>query len=126
MIRIISIALIFFYGVLHSAALAFIFLWDNKGASTIWEKSIHDWFIVLWLFVSGAVIWISIFKIVFRAIKSKNYIYLMGLIVVVQLVYLFLTVGVDGGMNIFIPSVILGSGVALQFVSRVEKFELKS
>jgi hypothetical protein len=44
------------YGVALLIIFSFVFFWDNKGATSIWEKSYTSWLQVIWLSVAAIVV----------------------------------------------------------------------
>lgn len=54
-----------FYGVFLLIIFMFVLFWDNKGIINFWEKSIGDWFFLLYVGVSATVV-------LYKAKTSRN------------------------------------------------------
>ena len=72
--------LIAIYGLAISFLAYFTFMWDNKGAKSIWDKSITDWAVTIWLAVVSLVVWFAVIKCASPKYNKPTFIYVLGAI----------------------------------------------
>jgi len=78
----VSLAL---YGMLVLLLFLIALLWDNKGAESVWDKSIVDWMTVVWLALSSSLILYASRWCILGRRASPFFLLLVGIAIVLNM-----------------------------------------
>lgn len=111
----LSGALIGLYGLVLLMLFTFTLFWNNKGASSMWEKSTMDWLLVIWLAVSVSVIFYGARICMFSKRRTYHPLLLVGGVLLVNIILLVARSSGEAVMYLSVPHLIAGVGVILWF-----------
>ena len=83
--RITVSILLAIYGLAITLVLLFALMWDNKGAKSMWDKSIQDWQYIVWLAAICFIVWFSVYKCLSTVYTSTKLIVALFLIAIINL-----------------------------------------
>jgi uncharacterized membrane protein YqhA len=109
----IAAILIAIYGLAISFLTYFMFMWDNKGTKSIWDKSITDWAVTIWLAVASLIVWLAVIKCTSNKYINATLIYVLGAIFVVHLLAVMFQAENEAIYYLGIPHLFLGAGLYL-------------
>ena len=111
--RIIAAVLISIYGIAISFLAYFMFMWDNKGAKSIWDKSITDWVVTTWLVVASLIVWVGVIKCASTAYKKTTLVYVLGAVFIAHLLTVLFQTKNEAIYYLGAPHLFLGAGLYL-------------
>lgn len=82
--RTIAAILISIYGLAISFLTYFMFMWDNKGTRSIWDKSTTDWAVTTWLAVASSIVWFAVIKCSSTKYVKTTLVYVLGTVFIVH------------------------------------------
>ena len=117
--RAIAAMLIAIYGLAISFLAYFMFMWDNKGTKSIWDKSITDWVVTIWLAVASLFVWIAVIKCASPKYIKSTFIYVLGAILFMHLLIVLSQAKNEAIYYLGGPHLFLGVGLYLWWRSVV-------
>ncbi|EAT13600.1 hypothetical protein HF888_09160 [Bermanella marisrubri] len=111
--RTIAAMLIAGYGLAISFLTYFMFMWDNKGAKSIWDKSIIDWAVTIWLAVASLVVWYAVIKCASTKYIQLSLLYVLAVIFVAHLLVVAIKAEDEAIYYLGSPHLFLGLGFYL-------------
>lgn len=101
------------YGLAISFLTYFMFMWDNKGEKSNWDKSIIDWTVTIWLAVASLVVWYAVIKCASTKYIQLSLLYVLAVIFVAHL--LVVAIQAQNGAIFYLgaPHLFLGLGLYL-------------
>lgn len=111
--RTIASMLLAVYGLAISFLTYFMFMWDNKGEKSNWDKSIIDWTVTIWLAVASLVVWYAVIKCASTKYIQLSLLYVLAVIFVAHL--LVVAIQAQNGAIFYLgaPHLFLGLGLYL-------------
>ncbi|WP_461480703.1 hypothetical protein [Porticoccus sp.] len=111
--RTIAAMLIAVYGLAISFLTYFMFMWDNKGAKSIWDKSIIDWAVIIWLIAASLVVWYAVIKCVSTKYIRLSVLYVLAVIFIAHLLMMAIQAQNEAIYYLGAPHLFLGLGLYL-------------
>ena len=111
--RIIAAIFIAIYGVAISLLAYFMFMWDNKGTKSIWDKSVTDWAVTIWLAVASPIVWFAVIKCASPKYIKSTFIYVLGVILSVHFLAVLSQAKNEAIYYLGAPHLFLGVGLYL-------------
>ena len=111
--RGIAATLIAIYGLAISFLTYFMFMWDNKGTKSIWDKSIVDWAVTIWLALASLIVWLAVIKCASTKYIKTSLLYVLGVIFVAHLLAVALQAENEAVYYLSVPHLFLGAGLYL-------------
>lgn len=106
----ISGVLVGLYGVVLLILFSFTFFWNNKGASSIWEKSYADWLLVTWLAVATIIVLYGAIYCLSNKVKTRLPLLFVGVVLFVNVILLVARSSGEAVMYLGVPHLIAGLG----------------
>jgi hypothetical protein len=108
--RKVSGILIGLYGIALAALTVFSFLWDNKGAKSVWDKSVIDWLFVIWLLIATTLVFYCAAYCYTKKGNSRFPLFIVGVIFLAHLLFVLVEAQGDALSYLGIPHVFIGLG----------------
>ena len=113
----ISGILVGLYGLALLILFLFAFFWNNKGATSIWEKSYADWLLVIWLAIASITILYGAVYCLSKKTKTRLPLLVVGVVILVNVILLVARSSGEAVMYLGVPHLIAGLGFVLWLAS---------
>lgn len=109
----ISGILVGLYGLALLILFLFTFFWNNKGATSIWEKSYVDWLLVIWLAIAAITVLYGAVYCLSKKTKTHLPLLVVSVVILVNVILLVARSSGEAVMYLGVSHLIAGLGSVL-------------